>query len=97
MRLFDSSFARDFIKERAVAKQRGPRLLMDDLREFRRQYLDPVERREALLYYYTSTPEGRRELEDSPHRDRPVEAVVDDLCREIDSWGDDGMPPQGSE
>lgn len=44
-----------------------------------------LERTRDLLINYFKGPKGRRELADSPHRNRPVEEFVDDLLQGVKS------------
>lgn len=82
------------LRSRARVKARFVALDINDLRYLRRTVHDPYERREILLDYYSKTPEGGEEWRKSIHyaMGRSVDAVVDDLCKEIDSWEDDGYP-----
>lgn len=41
--------------------------------------------REFLIRYYSQTPEGRSEFENSPQRDRSIESVVDDILADVES------------
>lgn len=67
-------------------------LTVEHLRILRRAVNDPAERLDLLTQYYRDTPEGRAELRDSPHAHTPPEEVAEKLCREIDTWEDDGYP-----
>lgn len=82
------------LRQRAAHKPRFTTLDINDLRYLRRTVKDPEERRQILLDYYSNTPEGQEEWRNSIHfqMGKRLEAVVDDLCKEIDSWEDDGYP-----
>jgi hypothetical protein len=76
------------LQERARAKTREKKLHLEDLRALKKLEKDTNALREALMTYYKDTPEGQAEFLDSPHHDRPLEAVVDDLVDEMSRWKD---------